>query len=353
MAADHRVRKIQIFDYRLELAAVTAGDAAAEDQREFVGLSDGAIGIEEPLLEGIDGGTTTEDQIVAVLYLRKKQPVLNAGVFSLFGSEKGREADQPLLRTGDHLVGGEGIGEFLKGFRIGTLHEGIGALLKTNALLLHAQSQPVVLIETDARGEREMGTDPHKHLSPTGVLDIEIVLLDPAPLHFQMPTIVFPDGGHDGGGLAGFDDGHDLVELRTSEIALHEIIASAGGIFLNGYIPFLRTVFSPVVVLRGDVAQHLPTHGIDLAIAPEKAHGSLFLLKGLDRGVEQDTIEATIGETDVILMVFVEGVHGSSSGVRSLEHTPTERLSVLCLAPKLRHELFRISWCGARRTSWC
>src|SRR5215469_5692747 len=309
MAADHRVRKIQIFDHRLELAAVTAGDAAAEDQREFVGLTDGAIGIEEPLLEGIDGGATTEDQIVAVLHLRKKQAVLNAGVLSLFGSEKGDEAGQPLLSTADHLVGLEGIGKFLKSLWIGTLQEGVGALLKTNALL-HAQSQPVMLIETDAGREGEVGADSHKHLSPTGVLDIEVVLLDPAPLHFQVPTIVLPDGGHDGGGLAGFDDGHDLVGLRTSEIALHEIIASAGGIFLNRYTPFLRTVFSPVVVLRGDVAQHLPTHGIDLPIAPEKAHGSLFLLKGLDRGVEQDTIEATIGETDVILMVFVKGFHG-------------------------------------------
>ena len=51
---------------------MTAGDAATEDQREFVGLTDGAIGIEEPLLEGIDSGATTEDQIVAVLYLREK-----------------------------------------------------------------------------------------------------------------------------------------------------------------------------------------------------------------------------------------------------------------------------------------
>ena len=54
------------------------------------------------------------------------------------------------------------------------------------------------------------------------------------------------------------------------------------------------------MVLRGDVAQHLPTHGIDLAIAPEKSHGALFLLKRLDRGVEQDTIEATIGEMQSI-----------------------------------------------------
>src|SRR6516225_11235115 len=119
-----------------------------------------------------------------------------------------------------------------------------------------------MLIEADPGGEGEVRADSYEHLPPTRVLDIEVVLFDPASLHFQMPTIVLPDGGHDGGGLAGFDDGHDLVGLRTSEIALHEIIASAGGIFLNGYIPFLRTVFSPVVVLRGDVAQHLPTHGI-------------------------------------------------------------------------------------------
>ena len=132
-------------------------DAAAEDQGEFVGLTDSAIGVEEPLLDGIDGGATTKDQIVGVLYLGKKQPVLNAGVLSLFRSEKGREAGQPLLSTGDHLVAAEGIGEFLKGFRIGTLHEGVGALLQANITLLHAQGEPVMLIETDASGEGKIG----------------------------------------------------------------------------------------------------------------------------------------------------------------------------------------------------
>ena len=226
------------------------------------------------------------------------------------------------------IVGGEGIGEFLQGLRIRTLQESVSALLKADATLLHAQSQPVMLIETDASGERKIGADPYEHLSPAGVLNIEVVLLDPTPLHFQMPTVVFPDGGHDGGGFAGFDDGHHLIGLRTSEVALHEIIASAGGIFLNGYTPFLRTVFGPVVVLRGDVAQHLPTHGIDLAIGPEKSHGALFLLKRLDRGVEQDTIEATIGETDVILMVFVKGVHGVLQWGQILGAYSRGRLSV-------------------------
>ncbi len=92
-----------------------AGDAPAEDEGEFVGLADGAIGVEEPLLEGIDGGATTKDKIVAELHLRKKQPVLNAGVLSLLGSEKGRETGQPFLGTGEQIVSGEGIGEFLQG----------------------------------------------------------------------------------------------------------------------------------------------------------------------------------------------------------------------------------------------
>ena len=83
------------------------GDVAAEDQGEFVGLTNGAIGVEEPLLESVDGGTTTEDQIVAKFYLSEKQPVLNPGVLSLLGGEKGGEAGQPFLCTGDQIVGRE------------------------------------------------------------------------------------------------------------------------------------------------------------------------------------------------------------------------------------------------------
>lgn len=135
-------------------------------------------------------------------------------------------------------------------------------------------------------------------------------MLDPAPLHLQMPTVLFPECFHDGGGLACFDDGHDLIGLGTPEVALNEVITPAWRIFLNGYTPFLRAVLDPVVILRSDVPQHLPTDGISLTIGPKKADGALFLLKGLDRGVEQDAIEATINETDVILMVVVEGVHG-------------------------------------------
>jgi len=51
---------------------MTPRDATTEDEGKFVGLTDGAIGVQESLLQGIDGGTTTEEQIVAVLHLGKK-----------------------------------------------------------------------------------------------------------------------------------------------------------------------------------------------------------------------------------------------------------------------------------------
>src|SRR5947209_18519670 len=79
-----------------------------------------------------------------------------------------------------------------------------------------------------------------------------------------MPTIVFPDGGHVGGGLTCFDNGYNLIGLGTLEVALHKVIAPAWGIFLNGYTPFLGAVLDPMVILGGDVAQQLPTDGIDL-----------------------------------------------------------------------------------------
>ena len=137
------------------------------------------------------------------------------------------------MRTSDQIGGGERIGESLQGLRIRTLQESVGALLKADATLLHAQSEPVMLIETDPGGEGKVGADPYKHLSPMAVLDIEVVLLDPTALHLQMPTVVFPDGGHDGGWLARFDDGHDLIGSGTSEVARHEVIAPARGIFVN------------------------------------------------------------------------------------------------------------------------
>src|SRR5947209_11846764 len=67
-----------------------------------------------------------------------------------------------------------------------------------------------------------------------------------------MPTIVFPDGGHVGGGLTCFDNGYNLIGLGTLEVALHKVIAPAWGIFLNGYTPFLGAVLDPIKKIPQD-----------------------------------------------------------------------------------------------------
>ena len=47
-------------------------DLVAEDDGKFRGLPNRPVRIEEPLAEGIQGGATLKDQVVAVLDLREK-----------------------------------------------------------------------------------------------------------------------------------------------------------------------------------------------------------------------------------------------------------------------------------------
>jgi hypothetical protein len=65
-----------------------------------------------------------------------------------------------------------------------------------------------------------------------------------------------------------------------------------------------------VLVLRADVVEHAFADGIELAIGVEKAHDALGLLKRLNQRVQQDAIKTPVRETDAIVVVLVEAVHG-------------------------------------------
>ena len=58
--------------------------------------------------------------------------------------------------------------------------EGIGTLLKIDAFAAHPVSQPVVLIEAQTCRKGQIGTDSHEHPTPTLVVDVKVVLHDPA-----------------------------------------------------------------------------------------------------------------------------------------------------------------------------
>jgi hypothetical protein len=64
-------------------------DLAAEDHRDFIGLSDRAIGVEQAVTEFVERSAAIKDEIVAKFDLREEQAMLAAGLCSFPGGEEG------------------------------------------------------------------------------------------------------------------------------------------------------------------------------------------------------------------------------------------------------------------------
>jgi hypothetical protein len=62
--------------------------------------------------------------------------------------------------------------------------------------------------------------------------------------------------------------------------------------------------------LISDFPQHIPAYRILIPIRTEETHHSLGLLERLDEAVEQNPIKAAISESNAILVMLVESVHG-------------------------------------------
>jgi hypothetical protein len=255
VAADHRIREVEIFNQRFELAAVPLGYLAAEDGGEFRGLPNRAIRIEQALAERVQRGPPVEDQVVRVLDLREEEPMLTAGRPPLRWREERREGPEPLLGTAVDVVGGQAVGERLQAGGIAARQEGIGRLPKPHPVRPHAGGEPVMLVEAHAGREREVGAEAHEHPAPRGVVQIEGVLDDPASRVLEMPAICFPNGGEDPRGLAPLHDDHDLIGLRSTEVRLDEGVAATGGGLNDRYPPFDCPGCHPALVLGGDVGQ--------------------------------------------------------------------------------------------------
>jgi len=89
-----------------------------------------------------------------------------------------------------------------------------------------------------------------------------------------MPLLsgAFADTDQDASGLAGFENGDDLIGLGASEIRGDELLAL---LFFRrveeGCAPLAGAVLHPVVVLSGKVAEDLAADRIELAVGPEEA----------------------------------------------------------------------------------
>lgn len=74
----------------------------------------------------------------------------------------------------------------------------------------------------------------------------------------------------------------------------------------------MSSILNPVVELRGNVAQDVPADRIQVAIFGKETNDALFLLEWLNGPIQQDAVEAAVMESDVILVMLVESVHGIS-----------------------------------------
>src|ERR1039457_5639282 len=101
-----------------------------------------------------------------------------------------REVGQPFLTAGEQVVSGQRVSQFLQAGGITTSQKGVGTLLKGDVLSLHPLGKPMMLIQTHASGKRKVRAYPHEHAAPMAVLNVEVILDDPALGHLEEPTII-------------------------------------------------------------------------------------------------------------------------------------------------------------------
>ena len=108
-----------------------------------------------------------------------------------FAEERG-EAGEPFLAAARQILGRQGVGQLLETLRCAAAQKSIRALLEIEVLLMHAVGQPVMLIETDPRREWQIRAHANEHPAPAPVVNIEVVVHDPAVGDLQVPAVRFP-----------------------------------------------------------------------------------------------------------------------------------------------------------------
>jgi hypothetical protein len=82
VATDDGIAQFKILDHSLQLTLIVFGDLAAENRGDLAGLADGTVGIQKFLVQLIECGPPVKNQVVTILYLGEKEPVLAAASFA-------------------------------------------------------------------------------------------------------------------------------------------------------------------------------------------------------------------------------------------------------------------------------
>lgn len=94
------------------------------------------------------------------------------------------EGSQPFLAAGEQVLCGQRIGEFLQTCEIAASKKCIRGLFKIDTLPSAGGPASDADSDTPAR-RRESKAHANEHSAPPGIVEIEVVLCDPAPLDFS------------------------------------------------------------------------------------------------------------------------------------------------------------------------
>ena len=168
-----------------------------------------------------------------------------------------------------------------------------------------------MLIEAHPGRERKVRADANKDPAPALVVDIKVVLHDPAVGDLKMPAVelLVADRCHNTRWFSGFEDDDDLIGFCSLEVRVDEFVAPALWRLDNRDVPLVGLILHPALKLLGGAAQHIAADRIELPIGSEKTHDPLGLLKRLDKPVQQDPVKTPIAKADAVLVMFVEGIH--------------------------------------------
>ena len=138
-----------------------------------------------------------------------------------------------------------------------TLAERVGALIEIDAFLAQAVRQPMVLVEADPSREWKVWAHPDEHAPPLPVVDIEVVLHDPALGDLKMPAVdlLVADRRHDTRGLSCLENDDDLIRPCPLEVGVDELVATALRSLDDRRGPFNRSFLHPDLKLFGGTAQ--------------------------------------------------------------------------------------------------
>src|SRR5215469_4520675 len=110
-----------------------------------------------------------------------------------------------------------------------------------------------MLVEADSRRKWEIGAHADEHPAPTRIVDVEVVLNDPALCHLQMPTVILfvPIGDPDSAWFARSQDSDYGIGLGSFEEGMEEIIPATLGRFHYWHAPLQRAIRHPILELLG------------------------------------------------------------------------------------------------------